>query len=187
MLTYPLGDGAELRPLEPWQAGDFAEFIERNRPHLAAWLPWATTITDAAIARGFLQDYADRQAADRGRIYGLWLNGVLAGGTLFRVFDPRSGTCEVGVWLGADAEGRGLITRAVRGMIDWAIHERGMRRVEWRTVPANARSLAVAKRLGMTQEGVLRQAFELNGTRHDIEIWALLADDWPRRSGDQPR
>lgn len=180
MLTYPLGDGAELRPLEPWQAGDFAAFIEQNRSHLADWLPWATSITDAASARAFLQGYADRQAADGGRIYGLWLDGVLAGGTLFRVFDPRASSCEVGVWLAAEAEGRGLITRAVRGMIDWAVRERGMMRVEWRTVPANARSIAVAKRLGMTQEGVLRRAFELNGVRHDIEIWALLAQDWPR-------
>jgi RimJ/RimL family protein N-acetyltransferase len=63
-------------------------------------------------------------------------------------------------------------------MIDWAVAERGMTRVEWRTLPANERSIAVARRLGMQREGVLRKTFPLGGTVHDTEVWALLADDW---------
>ena len=84
----------------------------------------------------------------------------------------------VGVWLAPEAVGRGLVTRAVRHMIDWAVGVRGMERVEWRTVPANERSVAVARRLGMTRDGVLRSAAPLGGTRHDLEVWALLASDW---------
>jgi ribosomal-protein-serine acetyltransferase len=185
MLSYSLGDGAELRALEPWQAADFAELIEQNRPHFAPWLPWARSITDVTLAREFLQRYADRQARDEGRIYGLWIDGTLTGGTLFRIFDTYTSTCEVGVWLAAAAQGRGLITRAVRRMIDWAVFERGMNRVEWRTIPSNTRSLAVAKRLGMTQDGVLRQAFPLDGVQQDVEVWALLAADW--HPGAAPR
>lgn len=178
MFAYPLGDGAELWPLEPWQAAEFAAYLDRSRAHLAPWLPWARTITDEDTARHWLQRYADSQAADGGRIYGIWLDGVLVGGTLFRVFDRRSGTCEVGVWLAPEAEGRGLVTRAVLHMIEWAVEVRGMTRVEWRTVSDNVRSIAVAKRLGMVREGVLRQAFPLDGVRHDVEVWSLLAEEW---------
>src|SRR5262249_62283295 len=60
MLKLSLSDDAELRALEPWHAGEFTEFLEGARPHLAPWLPWATTITDEASAREFLQRYADR-------------------------------------------------------------------------------------------------------------------------------
>jgi ribosomal-protein-serine acetyltransferase len=177
MLTSTLQDGAELRALEPWRAGEFAAYVERHRAHLAPWLPWATSITDADGARRWLQAYADRQAADTGRIYGIWLDGVLVGGALFRVFDADAGVCEIGVWLAPDAQGRGLVTKAAQTMIDWAIRERGIARVEWHTVPDNVRSRAVARRLGMTCDGVLREAFELNGTRHDVEVWSLLATD----------
>ena len=76
VLTHPLGDGAELRALEPWRAEEFAAHVAREREHLAPWLPWARSITDAAGARAFLQSYADRQAADEGRIYGLWVDGT---------------------------------------------------------------------------------------------------------------
>jgi ribosomal-protein-serine acetyltransferase len=178
MFAYPLADGAELRPLEPWQAAEFAAYVDRARAHLAPWLPWATAVTDEESAREFLQRYADSLASDEGRIYGIWLDGALVGGTLFRVFDTRFGVCEVGVWLAPEVEGRGLVTRAVRHMIDWAVGARGMARVEWRVVPENARSIAGAKRLGMTRDGVLRQAFPLNGVRHDVEVWSVLADEW---------
>lgn len=178
MLSHSLGDTAELRPLEPWQAPLFAAYVERHRAHLAPWLPWAVSITDEASARAFLQRYADGAAADGRRIYGLWLDGELVGGTLFRIFDPAVSTCEIGVWLSPDAEGRGLVTRAVTAMVDWAVRERGISRVEWHCVPENSRSRAVAVRLGMTHEGTLREDYEHAGRRWDSEVWALLAHEW---------
>ena len=176
MLSLSLGDGAELRALEPWQADEFAAYVDEARPHLAPWLPWATSITDEATAREFLQRYADRQAADEGRIYGIWLDGRLVGGTLFRIFDVGSGVCELGVWLAPSAQGRGLVTRAARHMINWAF-ARGLQRVEWFCAVDNKPSIAGAQRLGMTREGVLRSAFLVNGTRQDIEVWSLLAGE----------
>jgi RimJ/RimL family protein N-acetyltransferase len=179
MLVRPLTQHATLLPLEPWQAAEFAAFIDEARPHLAPWLPWARTITDQERAREFLQRYADAQACDAGRIYGIRLEGRLVGGTLFRIFDIDSGVCEIGVWLAPEAQGQGLVTRAAQAMIDWAIHERGMSRVEWLTVPHNQRSQAVARRLGMHRDGVLRAAFPLGDERHDVEVWSLLAAEWP--------
>ena len=175
MLGFGLGDRAELRALEPWQAAEFAAHVDRARAHLAPWLPWASVVVDEDSARAFLQRYADEQARGGGRTYGIWLDNVLVGGALFRVFDVHSGSCEIGVWLDPEAQGRGLVTRACRGLIDWAIDVRGMARVEWRCVPHNARSVAAAKRLGMRRDGVLREAFPMAGVRYDVEVWSVLA------------
>lgn len=178
MLRHRLTPNADLRALEPWLAAEFAAYVHRAREHLAPWLPWARTIVDEETARQFLQRYADQQAADGGRIQGIWLDGELVGGTLFRIFDPRTSTCEIGVWLAREAQGHGLIQRTARLMIDWAVHERGMNRVEWRTFPANTRSIAVAQRLGMKREGMLREAFPMDGVGQDIEVWSILAAEW---------
>lgn len=176
MLTLPLTDDAELCDMEPWQAEELAAFIDKHRAHLAPWLPWATNITDTAGARRWIQHYADGRAADGPRMYGIRVGGELAGGTVFRIFDTAAGVCELGVWLAPWAEGRGLVTRATRHMIHWAVDVRGMSRVEWRAMPDNRRSTAVAERLGMTREGTLRSQFSLNGVRQDIEVWALVAE-----------
>jgi ribosomal-protein-serine acetyltransferase len=183
MLAYPLNESAEMRALEPWLAAEFAAYIERHRDHLAPWLPWASTLTDVDGTRAWLQRYADDKAAGGGRIYGIWLERELVGGALFRTFEPRFGTAEIGVWISPEASGRGLITRAAQRMIDWAIGERGLHRVEWRCVPANERSIAVAKRLGMVLDGVMREAFPHNGFRHDVQVWSLLASEYHAAHG----
>lgn len=178
MLTYPLTPNAEMRALEPWRADEFAEFIAAHRVHLAEYLPWAAALTDRDKTRAWLQNYAESTARDEGRIYGIWLDGRMVGGTLFRVFDTRFGTAEIGVWLAPDAVGNGLVTLAATRMIDWVFRERGMHRVEWRTFPDNSRSIAVAERLGMHLDGTLREAFPYNGVHHDAHVYSLLAAEW---------
>ncbi|OLT29803.1 GNAT family N-acetyltransferase [Actinomadura sp. CNU-125] len=183
MFAHPLADGAELRPLEPWQAAEFAEHVDRVRADIVRYVPFGREVVDAASARAFLQRYADRQAADQGRIYGIWVDGVLAGGTLFRVFDADRGVCEAGVWLDRAARGRGLVTTACRTMLGWAFGTRGMARVEWLCDPANDASIAVAKRLGMTLEGVQRKAYIDDGESRDLQVWAILDDEWAALGG----
>jgi ribosomal-protein-serine acetyltransferase len=75
------------------------------------------------------------------------------------------------------------VTRASRTLIDWAVGARGTRRVEWAASSAVRRSVAVAERLGMTREGVLREAYPYRGKCHDEEIWAVLAPDWRKGRG----
>jgi ribosomal-protein-serine acetyltransferase len=179
MYATSLGDdGAELRPLEPWQAEELLTHVDRGREHIGQYIRLPDFITDLASSRAFLQGYADKAAADTGRIYGIWTDGKLVGGVLFKTMDIEHGTAEAGCWLEPSAVGRGLVTRAARAIIDWAIRERGIHRVEWLVAAGNAPSIAVARRLGMTRDGVLRESYSHGGKRHDVEVWSVLAPEW---------
>lgn len=178
VFAIALGDGAELRPLEPWQTEEFLAHMDRARAAVDPWIPWASRSTDLDSARATLQRYADLAARDAGRLYGIWLDGTLVGGIMFVSFDARAGTCEIGCWLEPAGQGRGLITRAAGHLVDWAVRVRGIHRVEWRTDPANTGSRNVARRLGMRPDGVLRANFLYRGVRHDTEVWSLLAPEW---------
>ncbi|MEU9498955.1 GNAT family protein [Streptomyces sp. NPDC048196] len=172
------GNRAELRPLEPWQAGEFLAHIDRGREFIGQYIGLADLIVDLDASRSYLHSYAEKAAADTGRICGIWLDGRLVGGVLFRTMDVNQGTAEAGCWLEPSAVGKGLVTRAVRVLIDWAVEERGIHRVEWLVSAANEPSIAVARRLGMTKEGVLREGYLYRGERHDIEVWSVLAPEW---------
>lgn len=188
MFALPLADDAELRPLEPWQAEEFFAHIERARAHTDPWIPWASRSTTLDAARATLQGYADRHAQDAGRIFGIWDRGTLVGGVMFVRFEIDAGTAEIGVWSEPAGSGRGLITRAVRVLVDYALGTRGLHRIEWHNSPTNLASRAVAQRLGMTLDGVLRAAYPYAGVRHDQEIWSLLAPEWAaQHSADSPR
>lgn len=182
MLSHSLGDGFELRSLDPWHHREFAEFLDRSRDYLSPWLPWTSIVTGEEAAKQWLYDRAFKRVEDAFHMYGIWQGERLAGGVVFRIFDTGMKMCEIGAWLGPDFTGRGLMTRACVHMIDWAVRERGMNRVEWRCEPANTRSRAVAKRLGMTLDGTLRQAYvNTAGDFVDAEVWSILADEWMRR------
>jgi ribosomal-protein-serine acetyltransferase len=185
LFALPLGDHARLRPLEPWQAHEFLAHIHRARPYMDPWIPWATLCTDLPSATDILQRFASHQATDRRRIYGIWLHDTLVGGVVFTKFDIASGACEIGCWLEEKGARRGLETGACRALIDWAISERGMSRVEWMIASGNTRSTAVARRLGMTRDDVPRQGAH-RGRRHDSEIWSILSEEWRPPPEDRP-
>ncbi|MFC7304541.1 GNAT family N-acetyltransferase [Streptomyces monticola] len=179
MYTISLGDdGAELGPLEPWQAEEFLAHIDRGREFIGRYNGLPDIITDVQSSRSYLQAYADKTAADTGRILGIRTDGKLVGAVILRTLDFEQGIAEAGCWLEPAATGRGLVTRAVRVLLDWAVEERGIHRVEWWCASANAPSIAVARRLGLTKEGVLRDNYLYRGERLDMEIWSVLAPEW---------
>jgi RimJ/RimL family protein N-acetyltransferase len=179
MYAKSLGvNGAELRPLEPWRSEEFLAHIDRGREFIGRFVGLADVVTDLPSSRAFLQRYADATAADTARIHGIWLDGTLSGGVMLRTMNVEQGEAEVGCWLEPAAAGKGLVTRAAGILIDWAVDERGIHRVEWVVASGNAASIAVARRLGMTKEGVLRESYKHRGERLDVEIWSVLAPEW---------
>jgi ribosomal-protein-serine acetyltransferase len=179
VFKVDLGDAASLRPLEPWMAPEFLEHMDRARETVDPWIPWASVSTDLESARHTLQRYAEKQAQTGAGLYGIWLDGTLVGGVMFPNFDAASGNCEIGCWLEPAGTGRGLITRAARVLIDYAVTTRGIHRVEWRCRPDNLASSKVARRLGMTLDGTLRSMYPWHGVRYDCEIWSLLGSERP--------
>ena len=164
MFAISLGDdGAELRPLEPWQAEEFLAHMDRGREFVGSTSPSRDVVADLDSARAFLGSYAEKAANDAGRIYGIWTGGTLVGGVLFRTFDVDVRHLRGGLLAGAPAVGKGLVTRACRVIIDWAVEERGIHRVEWHASADERASIAVARRLGMTPRG--RAAGELPAPR----------------------
>lgn len=178
MFSFPLDDDAELRLLGPWHAEALFACVEENREYLASRTFIADRVRDLTGARRLLQEYTCQHVRDTGHYGGIWLNGHLVGAAMFRSFDPCMATAEVGAWLVPEAHGRRLATQALRHLIDWAINQRGIQRVQLQSSPRNTHGRSLARRLGMTYEGTLRSAVMVNGVRHDSDVWAVLAHEW---------
>lgn len=173
-----LGERDELRPLGPEHAGELLATIDRGGEFVGRFIRLPDLITDLGSARDYLAGQALHAAAGTGRLDGIWSDGLLVGGVLLRNVNVAEEIAEAGCWLEPAAAGRGLVTRGVRVLIKWAIEELGIHRVEWRAAPQNTASIAVARRLGMRRDGVLRERYLHRGRRYDAEVWSLLAPEW---------
>ena len=151
--------------------------MDRAREHIRPWVGPKFPTEGVVAARTQLDRYADSAARDGARIFGIWDNNILVGGVLFVDFNVAAGTCEIGCWLEPAAEGRGLITAACTALVEWAFGVRGIHRVEWRCRADNARSSAVANRLGMRLEGALRGAWKADDGFYDEQVWSRLSSD----------
>jgi ribosomal-protein-serine acetyltransferase len=173
--------GHRLRLLDEPDAGELYALIDANREQLARWLPWAAgqTLEDTAV---FVERTREQLANNDGFQTAIVDDHKIVGMVGFIGVSWQHRSTSIGYWLGASAQGRGVMTSAVRALTDHAFASWRLKRVEIRAGLGNTRSRAIPERLGFEQEGVLREV-ELVGKRYvDQAVYAMLARDWPGRS-----
>src|SRR5207248_5553291 len=69
--------------------------------------------------------------------------------------NPYARSGDVGYWIDAEYEGRGITSRSARALINSVFDELSLTRIELRTSVENKRSRAVAERLGFAYQGIL--------------------------------
>jgi RimJ/RimL family protein N-acetyltransferase len=145
---------------------------------LSEFLAWPAVTHTTAGARAFIEPYL-AQVDGRRLIAGLWLDEQLVGGVVLFRHDTTAQTIELGCWVTAGAEGRGLVragcVEALRLARSWDVQ-----RVQWNCDPGNARSVALARRLGFVHEGTLRSSYPLRGRRLDTAVYGLIEDEIDR-------
>jgi len=184
MLRFDLGDDAHLRLYSERDVDELQGLIEANREHLAPWMPWWQDRAHDTLA--WIREARRAVADDSGLVTAIVAGGRVAGTAGSHVVAAEHGKAILGYWIGAEFQGRGLVTRAVAAHVDHAFAEWGLRRLEIHAAVGNARSRAVAERLGFTCEGVLRDAHVVGDEVQDIALYALLAREWgpgPARRG----
>ena len=180
MLELPRAEGFELRLKDEGDAEELYALIDRHRAYLARWLPWAEGQTPAAT-REFIRISRRQHATGEALNTTILVDGAIVGTIGVHAVSRPHGTTNVGYWLAEDAQGRGVVTEAVRAYADAAFGPWGLHRMELRAAVENARSRAVAERLGFVEEGVARQAERVGGRRHDLVVYSILALEWASR------
>ena len=111
--------------------------------------------------------------------------GIVPQGTqhaigLFQVrqLEPGFATAEWGFAMGAAFWGSGMFVEGAQMVIDFAFHTLGVHRLEARAAVKNGRGNGALRKVGATQEGLLRRSFVRNGEYLDQALWTILDSDW---------
>ena len=92
---------------------------------------------------------------------------------------PQDGSIEVGhIHFSPELQATTEATEAMFLMMKWAF-EAGYRRYEWKCHAQNVKSRRAAQRLGLSYEGVFRQATIHKGRNRDTAWFAAIDKEWP--------
>ena len=177
VLTRDIAADCHLRLLERADARELYALVDAERERLARWMPWATGQT-LELTEQFVGQTRRQLADDDGMALAIVRGGAIAGVVSYHRVSWMHAATSVGYWLGSQHEGRGIMTAAVRALVDHAFDGWCLRRVEIRAATENARSRAIALRLGFVEEGVLRAAERVGDRWYDLVVYGMLAADW---------
>ncbi|MEU9961081.1 GNAT family N-acetyltransferase [Streptomyces sp. NPDC050982] len=165
------GEGIHLRE---WSEEDIPALVELyDDPEIARWTPVASPF-DTMAAQVYLTEAQEARTQGRKVQLAITTDGVLPQGEvlLFRSkADERD--VEIAYGVGAAHRGRGLASRAVRLLSEYAVRHTGARRVVLCIEEGNAASIAVARSTGFTltdDEPVLRTS---RGRQITLRTWSL--------------
>jgi ribosomal-protein-serine acetyltransferase len=181
MPSLRIDDDVVLKILEPEDADVLFALVDCNRPHLREWLPWVDTNTTPEKSRLFILSAQDQYKLNFGFQCGIWIHGTLAGVIGFHSIDWMNRSVEIGYWLGEEFQGRGIVTKACRTLVDYAFNEYQLNRVQIRCATGNKKSNAIIERLGFIEEGIARQAEFLYDHYVDLFVYGMTADTWKSR------
>ena len=167
------------RPTLEDAEGIFA-LVDSNRQHLRRWLPWVDFVASLEDERLWVQTHLAENAPEY--VFLMVYKGDVAGAVGIRGRGSRSRRGEIGYWIAENMQGRGIVTRSCRVLIDYMFERLNMNRVVIRASADNVRSRGIPHRLGFTFEGIERQSELLyDDTFQDMAVYSMLASEWPAK------
>ena len=147
------------------------------------------TINDPAVRAGLLyrpplnleqeREYFERVVCDDGSVNLLvCVDGEPAGTIGLEEIDDVNGSAEIGLFLAESHWGRGIGTEAARLLTEFAFVERRLHRVYARVRTDNQGSARIWEKLGYRPEATHREAVFHEGEHVDLDLYAVLADEW---------
>ena len=170
LRPFALADAADVQRLAgAWEVAD----MTLNVPH-----PYKD-----GLAEQWISSQAALAADGQATRYAVTLldTGELIGGVGLSV-TPKHQKAEIAYWLGVPYWNQGYMTEAVQALVGYGFTELGLNKITASHFARNPASGRVMQKIGMAQEGLLRQDVRKGGGYEDLVLYGLLAEEWADRT-----
>ena len=140
---------AQLRPdlylslLEARHAQLIFQAVERDREYLRQWLPWVDRTRSEEDIASFILGALERFVSSGEITAGIWCDDHFCGVIGNHKTDRQHAFTQIGYWLAADWQQRGIMTEACRALTRHCLVELGLNRVEILCATENGKSCAI--------------------------------------------
>jgi len=172
------------------------DLIDRNEEYLSEFIPSITSMTQPTALYAYLdgcnQHFFNSIPKEVSLTSAIWYKGSLVGLVAVQKYESGSFSCEVGYWIGAEFQGKGIAYRAVVAFcrelfqkypIDEEDEGSGMivkcfvNKIMFKVSCDNLKSIKLCEKMKCTREGHLRSHEYYHSSFHDIYLYSLLRSD----------
>lgn len=172
----------ELRLAHPRMSADYYSLVKQDRNYLSEWLAWPLHAEGEAFFADFFKTSLNDFANEKAMVCAIFFEQELVGTVAFNKISIQLSCVEIGYWLAYAYQGKGIMSKCVSYLIEHAFSELDMQKVQISAATENLPSRGLCERLGMSLEGVITRAENLNGRVVDHAIYGLNREQWNKRS-----
>lgn len=171
-------ENIKLEPTSESQAPQLFAAIDNNRIQLSKFLPWVDNIRTVADLKEYLKNAEILCQEKKEASFAIIFNNVAVGRIGLHHLDLQNKIGAIGYWLSKDAQGKGIILKSCKALINYGFQNLGLHRIEIKAAVTNLKSQAIPVKLGFVKEGLLRQAEFVNNQFVDLFLYSMISDEW---------
>lgn len=180
MLVHKVDGEVSLRLFNKDDADEFYDLTINSKSYLKEWLGWLDYTKSVEDTAQNIQSRCKELIDNEGypQSFAIIYNGSIAGTIGFNTVSKANKIGVVGYWLGEKFQGKGIMSKAFKTIIDYGFNDLKLNRIEVSVAVENKKSRALPERFGFMEEGQIRQAEWLYDHYVDHVIYGLLANEW---------
>ena len=178
VLRYQPSLSTERLALRPFVADDAERLHElAGAKEIADTAIWIRHPYSIAAAKSWIAGLPRFFETGTAVHFAIRLASELIGSVALRDIDREHAQAELEFWIGEPWWGSGFATEAAREAIRFGFEEFSLNRIQALRIARDPVSDRVLAKLGMKQEGQLRQRVSKWGKFEDVMLYSLLRDD----------
>ncbi|PLX05908.1 MAG: N-acetyltransferase [Marinilabiliales bacterium] len=177
-MEFLIDKNIVIRKLIESDTKDIFNTIDSQREYLGEWLPFVEDTKEISYTQDFVDSVIESMDRTQDYIFTIRYDSKFAGIIGFKGTDSQNKKTEIGYWLAQEFQGKGLVSRAVKILTEFAFGPMNMNRVQIKVAVKNYKSKNIPERLGYKLEGIERNGELLTGGIFtDLYVYSKLKAD----------
>lgn len=178
MFELKIDEQLTLVLVKPDFAKSYYELVMKEQAYLNEWLVWPKLADSEEFFLSFINKSRKDYEEGKSLTCAIFYCDKLVGNISFNSISTELKKAEVGYWLSANYQGKGIVTKSLSKLISYAFEQLDMERVQISVATENTPSRRVCERLGFKFEGAISNSENIHGRIVAHAIYSISKAKW---------
>ncbi len=176
-MTINIDENISLEFINASHSQAVFDIANDSRDYLREWLIWVDEMQSVEFIENYIKESAQRKSDGSAFAFVIIDNEKVVGRIGIYKINNINKIGEIGYWIAENQQGKGIVTKCCKGLINFCFNELHLNRIEIICGTENYKSQIIPQRLGFTKEGVIRQGALVHNKFIDLCLFSLLKSE----------